>query len=164
MRRVMMAEMMVMVAVSLTACGYTPPATLAPQPVRYARAPYDSVWARAVEFVAQEGIPILSIDKYNGLISSSRFELPLTNARQWFDCGRQGNGPVLTQTDDPRAYVMLAQFSVVLRNVQDSTAIRATAVVDGAAHESGRLRCVSTGQFETALFDYVTGRATAARQ
>lgn len=145
---------------AVSACGgYHAPLALAPQPARYTSAPYDTAWARAVEFFANNNIPLQTLDKVNGLLSSSRVDLTPSQALAWANCGKWGGDPIITRDTDPRTYVVTAQVSVTVHPNQTATAVRSTVALEGAIRAwrySSRLECVTTGKFEDALFAYVT--------
>jgi hypothetical protein len=145
---------------AVSACGgYRPPVSLAPQPARYTAAPYDTAWARAVEFFANNNIPLQTLDKANGLLSSARVDLSPTQAIAWSNCGTWDGDRIITRNTDPRTYAVTAQISITIHTTQNATAVRSTVALNGAIRGwryASRLECVSTGKFEDALFAYVT--------
>jgi hypothetical protein len=154
------ALILAVATLALSACGgYRPPLALTPQPERYTAAPYDTAWARAVSFFANNNLPLQTLDKANGLLSSARVDLSPRQAMAWANCGKWDGDPVITTDTDPRTYVVTASISVTVHTAQNATAVRSTISVNGAIRGwryASRLDCVSTGKFEDALFNYVT--------
>ena len=139
----------------VTACAPTmiPPREPSPPADHYVRAPLDTVWQRIVTYFADSRIPIQTIDRGSGLIASTRFQLPLSLAESWADCGRASTGePTLAKL---RAINNLptftADFNVLVRARGDSTAVRSNIGSTATARSPAGLvpiRGVSTGELE----------------
>ena len=154
------------------ACAPVQPPAPAPAPqTAYVRAPFDAVWARAVQFFADTRVPISTIDKSSGLLVSKDFGLSAGLFKRWGNCGTLKDGsPAIKNVDAwlekgmARAY---ADFNVFVRPDGDSTAvqvnsgIRAEALNPMAQNRLTPVNCVGNGAFERDLVEYI--RANAGR-
>ena len=150
-------------AVALVGCAtLQPPAAVEPMKDVYVRAPFDSVWTRAVAFFADARVPISTIDRSSGLIASRAFTLDFAQLQLWGDCGSANGKPLLEQVN---AAVMRgsADFNVLVKPAGDSTAVRVNVGIQGsrmnpfAGNSFTPDHCVSSGAFERALIARLTG-------
>jgi hypothetical protein len=152
----------------LAACTSVVPPAAAPSPAdRYARVPFDTAWHRTITFFTDNHVPIQNVEKASGLLVSSAFRLPMDRLEAWADCGKiAGGGSTLdwykARNMEPN---VATDFNVVEHATGDSTAVRVSLVMTVTSVDiptmagagAGKVRCVSNGQFETALLARVAG-------
>jgi hypothetical protein len=153
------------VVLATVACAHVvPPREAAPVADRYAHTPFDTAWHRAIVYFANEHVPIQTIDKSSGLLVSSRFQLPFSDLKAWGDCGTASTGgSTIARLEAIHNYpTTSADFNVVMQPAGDSTSVRVSLAISGNVHVATGglmdLQCVSNGQFERGLFDYVSGQ------
>jgi len=136
----------IMLLALLTACAsYYPPTrgvALAPRAATLVNETFDRTWQETVTDIAQRNIPIATIDKDSGLITSERISLLSADAA-WADCGREGDYLL------PADY---ARFNVVVRDIapgQSSVQITASFDSDHGPPLYGVVRCISRGVWES---------------
>ena len=141
--------------------SYTPPQTHAVPAQYIVHADFNATWTEIIAFFAESKVPIQTIDKSSGLISSKGFE----SAEFWLDCGTITDGLMTQTTNNGR----LADFNVFVRDLgRDSTSVRInfsgyeviTTMVAGAnGPTTSRRSCTTTGEFEKALAGHITAAA-----
>jgi hypothetical protein len=158
-----------LLAVATGGCATVVPPAKPPAPAeQYARAPFDTVWQRTITYFANSHLPIQTIEKASGLIASTRFSMQFTDLRAWADCGNASTGgTTLDRLDAIHNYpIAFADFNAIVHATGDSTSVRASIAITATVRAPGGmvpLRCVSNGQFEKALFAYVSTAAAGQR-
>jgi hypothetical protein len=143
--------------VALLAAGCAGPfiSPIAPPPFRdETPAPYDATWRALIRALALENVPLRTVAKDSGVISSDDFVSPIG---VYADCGRQGDVQLEGEA--------LVAFTIFVQpNGADRTAIQVNSKMRTQAYRrggSGKLKsdqvfqCVSTGRWEANLLDTV---------
>jgi hypothetical protein len=143
-----------------TACAMqTPPPP--PEPVDvHVRAPFDTVWSRAIGFMSTARIGVQTTDRQSGLITSGVRDISWQQLREWANCGNSG-GRTIQAMDDNEMRAKNVQgrgsLEVVIRPVGDSTVVRPTVTISATwtnpmlGQQAARFECVSNGGLEYAL-------------
>jgi hypothetical protein len=145
----------VMVALALAGCSRALVSPLPPPPYRdQVTAPYEGTWRALIRALAQENVPLRTVAKDSGVLSSDDIISPIG---VYADCGSVGDVPL--QGD------ALVSFTIFVQpNGGDATAVQVNAKMRTQAHrrgESGKLRhepvyaCASTGRWEANLLDAI---------
>lgn len=124
-------------------------------------AEFDGVWEGVVDWFAVTNIPIKNIDKNSGLISS---DYSLGSNFTQVDCGDMDPGDMARLVDTN----ITANINVLVRRQQDGVVVRPNVFGQGVytlqSTWDGRLiyvradRCVSTGELENSLQNYLRAR------
>ena len=156
-----LSSLLALLLVAAACPSYTPPQTHAVPAQYIVHADFNATWTEIIAFFAESKVPIQTIDKSSGLISSKGFE----PAGFWLDCGTFSDG-LGTQTT---LTARLADFNVFVRDMgHDSTSVRinftgyeqvTTMVVGASGPTASRRACTSTGEFEKALAAHITAAA-----
>lgn len=99
-------------AVVAGCAGYKPPMKRDVVTEREIARPYDRTWNNIIEWFASNNIPIKTIDKQSGFITTE-FDLR-NNIRESCDCGKSGFGAIVNDQ-------VVGNFNVIVRTVGDST-------------------------------------------
>jgi hypothetical protein len=127
---------------------------IAPPPYRdEAPAPYDATWKALIRSLAMENVPLRTVAKDSGVISSDDFVSPIG---VYADCGRLGDVPIEGEA--------LVAFTLFVQPNRGATEIQINAKMQTHAYRRGGsgglksdrvFRCVSTGRWEANLVDTV---------
>lgn len=124
---------------SCAAC-YTPPPTVTVAPVELA-ASYDRTWDAVVQALAEQGIPVATIDKASGVLTSAPVKVESVNASRWGHCGSDPAIPMRV-TD--------ATVSVLVRGTATATTVRLSPRWSMVSGENAMV-CATTGVWEREL-------------
>lgn len=130
---------------------------------------FDVVWQNTVEWFATHNTPIKNLDKSSGLISTE-YSLSLADARQYMDCGQgESNFSGKVELANPTG-----NFNVLVKRMDDdSTKLSINVFFSCTVNEyryedwlsteyvlvsSTKTNCVSTGQLEKTILDYLSYR------
>jgi hypothetical protein len=128
---------------------------------------FDLVWQSAVEWFATHNTPIKNIDKSSGLITTE-YSLSLSQARKCMDCGsgqsnfsgkvelvnHSGNFNILIKKIDENSTKISINvfFGCTINNYRYENVLSTNYVLVS----STRTDCVSTGQLEKEIYDYLS--------
>ncbi|MBI2524465.1 MAG: hypothetical protein HYV93_00630 [Candidatus Rokubacteria bacterium] len=141
--------------IALGACARPFISPILPPPYRdEVEAPYDATWKALIRALAVDNVPLRTVAKDSGVISSDDIVSPIG---VFADCGRLGAVAL-----EGEALVTFTVF--VQSNGRSATDVQVNAKMRTQAHrrgDSGRLRsepvyqCASTGRWEANLVDVV---------
>jgi hypothetical protein len=142
-------------AVTLGACARPFVSPILPPPYReQVEAPYDATWRALIRALAADNVPLRTVARDSGVISSDDIVSPIG---VFADCGRLGAVALEGEA--------LVTFTVFVQSSGGKTTeLQVNAKMRTQAHrrgESGRLRsdpvyqCASTGRWEANLVDVV---------
>jgi hypothetical protein len=127
---------------------------IAPPPYRdEAPALYDATWRALIRALAIENVPLRTVAKDSGVISSDDFVSPIG---VYADCGRLGDVPI--EGEALVAFTLFVQPNRTVTEIQVNAKMQTHAYRRGS---SGSLKtdrvfqCVSTGRWEANLLDSV---------
>jgi hypothetical protein len=130
---------------------------------------FDLVWQSTIEWFATHNTPIKNLDKNSGLISTE-YSLSLQDAGKYMDCGKGtssfmgevqlvnhgGNFNVLIKKlDENSTRVSINVFFGCTENKYKYESLLSTNLV---LVSSTRVGCVSTGQLEKEILDYLSSK------
>lgn len=125
-----------------------------PPPYRdEAPAPYDATWRALIRALAMENVPLRTVARDSGVISSDDFVSPIG---VYADCGRLGDVPIEGEA--------LVAFTLFVQPNGKATEIQVNAKMQTHAYRRGSsgslktdrvFQCVSTGRWEANLVDTV---------
>lgn len=114
--------------------------------------PFDEVWNKAVDFFANNDIPLKTVQKDSGLIAT---EYGVALGVTSLDCGKAPLGSFLTDpTANVNVLVREANGAQVRVNVFGSATL-AVQNMNGSMSPIRKVRCESTGEIEAALIQYL---------
>ncbi len=127
---------------------------IAPPPYRdEAPAPYDATWRALIRALAMENVPLRTVAKDSGVISSDDFVSPIG---VYADCGRLGDVSIEGEA--------LVAFTLFVQPNRNATEIQINPKMQTHAYRRGSsgslktdrvFQCVSTGRWEANLLDSV---------
>ena len=128
-------------------CQYSPPETVAtPRAATTVDAPFDRVWLATVDVFAERNIPIRTMDRASGFISSDELNLsdPASSSVAWADCGTVDGEPVLPDK---------AVYNIRVRGDSTRTTVQVTVRWSGLVNLAmmgtiERKDCASKGTWE----------------
>ncbi len=139
---------------TLGACSGPFVSPIAPPPYRdEAPATYDATWKALIRSLAMENVPLRTVAKDSGVISSDDFVSPIG---VYADCGRLGDVPIEGEA--------LVAFTLFVQPNRGATEIQINAKMQTHAYRRGGsgglksdpvFQCVSTGRWEANLVDTV---------
>jgi hypothetical protein len=114
------------------------------------QASFDRTWVATLDALADERIPIATVDKASGLVTSGPFKVDHAKAATWGNCGSDPMIP-MSITD--------GTLSVLVRGTNAATTVRITprwSMVSGG----NSMVCVTTGGLEKAIEARIRSRLT----
>lgn len=135
----------VLVAMFLcTACGAVDPKPAAPHEAMSVSASAGRAWDAAVDEFARQNIPIKTIDRQSGVMSTDRLGVNQTDLPN-VDCGGDGAGTKFVPTS--------AMYTVIVRGDSSHSTVRASGRWESAAASAftSNVVCSSRGAWETAM-------------
>lgn len=116
--------------------------------------PFDKAWTEVISYFSEKGIPVKTLEKASGLISTEDMSFQTVTDSKLFVCDKYkfgGKEPV---------FPGIAKFNVFVRKVNDketsvqvNTFASATMNILGPTYNSMSLKCYSTGEHERMLFE-----------
>ena len=152
--------MMLFVAVFVSGCASTPPATYEVNNQQVVQQSYDVAWSAVIEFFADNMIPIDVLEKESGVIVSRAITIRNPVLSAWVDCGSMG-GRSLSHIDTIIARV---DFNIRIASQENGTLFRVNFLAPTQLNRTdngfGWLDhyCVSTGKFESSLIEFVSSK------
>jgi hypothetical protein len=145
----------VVVALVAVGCSRAIVSPIPPPPYRdEVSAPYEGTWRALIRALARENVPLRTVAKDSGVLSSDDIVSPIG---VYADCGSLGAVPLQGEA--------LVSFTIFVQpNGGDATAVQVNAKMRTQAHrrgDSGKLRhepvylCASTGRWEANLLDAI---------
>lgn len=138
----------------------TPPKEPTTDFVKIYHSDYDNVWNSTVDWFANNNIPIKNIEKDSGIISS---EYALGSSFSQLDCGIIDTGDMYIMRDN----TVTANINIIVRNTPNGVKVKPnvfgsgsfvmTDVINGVPRTMNAERCVTTGQLEEDLSNYISG-------
>ncbi len=137
-------------ALLMVGCAaYTPPQKHDFDKTKSFNKDYDAVWNKIIGFFASKNIPIKTVDKNSGFITTE-YDL-LTNPFWYMDCGEGGSKTQARATINLTA-TKEGDKTTVTVNTFFSCHLKYMGATTGA---DNRIDCVSNGRFEKELFDFI---------
>jgi hypothetical protein len=135
--------------IPLAACApSTPPAPPHPRDATTVAAPFGKTWNAIIDVFAADNIPIRTMDRASGFISTDPLGVTLSASETFADCGTVIGLPI---------HADRSTYNIVARGDSSAT-VKAT--IRFTATSSGTLReCTSTGRWETEFETTVKARA-----
>jgi len=144
------------VLVAAACNSYNPPTSVAPKTVLPVAASFDRTWEATIDVMAEQNLPIQSLEKASGLIATAPLTVSRDRGREWADCGSLR---VWNTKYAPRAAV----FNVLVRgdSVESRVQINirfVTEVEYKSTGTRGSADCISSGVFEKELAAAIRAR------
>lgn len=140
----------------LTGCLSAPSLAPAPRDGVDIEASVDAAWDAVIEQFAEVGVPIASMERASGFISTPNLNVPSSDpALAWADCGKNGPSRIRPQR---------VSYNVLVRGDEQRSTVRVSARWQGTTKSVGQwvsVECVSTGVWETRAESDVKRRAEA---
>jgi hypothetical protein len=129
-------------------CAPVPPAAPAPRELTTVAAPISKTWDAVIDVFASENIPIKTMDRASGFISTDPLAVPTRTGQAFADCGRVAGLPIVAKQ---------ATYNVLVRG--DSTKATVRATVRFVEPTPPATECSSNGRWESAFETKIRDRA-----
>jgi len=123
-------------------------------------APADSVWRRAVDYLASQRLTVTTSDRASGLLTVRAAPISWAQWRAWANCGGSGGRTIQSMNDaEMRAKNIqaTADVSLTVRANRSATTVRPVVGIGATwsnpmlRQQAARFECVSNGTLEAAL-------------
>lgn len=142
---------MTILLLALTSC-YTPPDKFPIENAREYDLPYNKVWSNVVEYFAVSNTPIQTIEKDSGIIYAEVDFYKTSHA----DCGKIGREKIRDAFGLVRYNVFVKKLSETKTKVLVNTRFSNSTVYNPLRTRDQRVECVTTGDLENEVLDFVT--------
>ena len=140
----------------LAACAtYQPPAPAEPREATPVNASMGQTWDAVIDLFASRNIPIRTIERVSGIITTEGLRVNPDDAVQWADCGVMGHVQYRPN---------MAIYNVLVRGDSSSSSVRATVRWTYWTHDDGDVECTSRYVYERDLEHLVKLRAQEAQR